>query len=536
MRAITPVKVGLLVVLGLVAFFIFLSFIQNESMEGEMTEYSAVLADASGLAPKTPVRVAGIPVGQVTRITLEQGKARVWFTVRSDIPVYPNSSIAKRSASILGDFVLDLDPGSPSAQGGEPAGNLWAPPGLRVVPARAPRGPQGAPGTEPLPPGSEIPRVQEAPQLDKLIDSLDQITGDVKSITTSLREALAGPDNSVQRIVQNLDQVTAKLNETITSSSDSLERILANTEVVTADIRRLTEAKTDDVSDIIDNVRIITEQTRGILASIESVVGSQEGDLQETVGGVKASLATLDRSLQNIESITRKIDDGEGALGRLVSDEELGDKFAAAVYDASDYVTRLTAIQAEVTLRSEYLLNEGGAKNYVQLRLITRPDKYFFFEVVDDPRGFLERTTIVRSPPGAEEAANQEVRITRDILKFSAQFAKRYYFATFRFGLTESTGGVGADLHLFDDRLEFKVDVFEFANPDKDYPRVKAYMNLLFLSHLYVTVGVDDVVNPPDRDVTTGRILSGRDFFLGGGIYFTDQDLKALLGLVSGVP
>lgn len=378
--------------------------------------------------------------------------------------------------------------------------------------------------------------MQEAPQLDKLIDSLDQITGDVKAITASLREALAGPDNSVQRIVQNLDLVTARLNDTIASSSASLERILANTEVVTADIRRLTEAKTDDVADIIDNVRIITEQTRGILASIESVVGSEEGDLQETVGGVKASLANLNRSLENIESITRKIDTGEGALGKLVSDQELGDKFAAAVYDASDYVTRLTAIQAEVTLRSEYLLNERGAKNYVQLRLITRPDKYFFFEVVDDPRGYLERSTIVRSPPGADEAANQEVRITRDILKFSAQFAKRFYFAAFRFGLTESTGGLGADLFLFDDRLEFKVDVFEFANPDKDYPRVKAYMNLLFLSHLYVTVGVDDVFNPSDRDITTGRILSGRDFFLGGGIYFTDQDLKALLGLFSGIP
>lgn len=526
-------KVGLLVVLGLVAFFIFLSFIKNESMQGEMTEYSAVLADASGLAPKTPVRVAGIPVGQVTRITLEQGKARVWFTVRSDILVYPNASIAKRSASILGDFVLDLDPGSPQPGAGGASGQLWSPPGLRVVPARAEG--EGGP-SQPLPPGSEIPRVQEAPQLDKLIDSLDQITGDVKAITASLREALAGPDNSVQRIVQNLDTVTARLNDTIASSSASLERILANTEVVTADIRRLTEAKTDDVADIIDNVRIITEQTRGILASIESVVGSEEGDLQETVGGVKASLANLNRSLENIESITRKIDEGEGALGKLVSDQELGDKFAAAVYDASDYVTRLTAIQAEVTLRSEYLLNERGAKNYVQLRLITRPDKYFFFEVVDDPRGYLERSTIVRSPPGADEAANQEVRITRDILKFSAQFAKRFYFAAFRFGLTESTGGLGADLYLFDDRLEFKVDVFEFANPDKDYPRVKAYMNLLFLSHLYVTVGVDDVFNPSDRDITTGRILSGRDFFFGGGIYFTDQDLKALLGLFSGIP
>jgi phospholipid/cholesterol/gamma-HCH transport system substrate-binding protein len=130
--------------------------------------------------------------------------------------------------------------------------------------------------------------------------------------------------------------------------------------------------------------------------------------------------------------------------------------------------------------------------------------------------------------------ASQEVRITSDALKFSAQFAKRYYFATFRFGLIESTGGVGLDFHLLDDHLAFRLDAFDFANPASDYPRVKASANFLFLNHLFVTAGVDDVINPRDVEPATGRILSGRDYFLGGGIYFTDQDLKSLFGV--GVP
>jgi phospholipid/cholesterol/gamma-HCH transport system substrate-binding protein len=83
-----------------------------------------------------------------------------------------------------------------------------------------------------------------------------------------------------------------------------------------------------------------------------------------------------------------------------------------------------------------------------------------------------------------------------------------------------------------EDRLEFKVDVFEFTNPDKTYPRLKAYANLIFVKHLFVTAGADDVINAPLRDQTTGRILSGRDYFVGGGLYFTDDDIKGLIGLL----
>ncbi len=519
----TPVKVGLLVVLGLVAFFIFLTFIQDQGLKGEMTEYSAVFQDASGLAPKTPVRVAGIVVGEITRIELEQGKARVYFTVRSDIPVYPNSSLAKRSASILGDFVLDLNPGSPAVA--RPAGTRLGKPGLHVVPALAQAQGEQA-GTQPLPPGSEIQNVQEAVQLEKIFDSLDKITSDVQVITKELREALAGDETSARKLIANLDRITQRLDATLESSSVQLEAILENTRVVTSDIRGITERNTEQVDQIITNVREITEQTRKLLASVQGMVGDQEGE-----GGVREAVANLNRSLENIESITSKIENGEGTLGRLVSDEELAQKVDNAIYEASDYIERLTAIQVEVALRSEYLVNEAGTKNYVQLKIIPRPDKYFFFEVIDDPRGLVERQSVVRSPPGADEVASQEILVTREALKFSAQFAKRYYFATLRFGLIESTGGVGMDLHFLDDHLSLRVDAFDFANPASDYPRVKASANLLFLSHLFLTAGVDDLVNPRDVEPATGRILTGRDFFVGGGIYFTDRDLSALLGL-----
>lgn len=517
----TPVRVGLLVVLGLVAFFVYLSFLRTAGMQGPMNEYSAVLEDASGLAPQTPVRVAGIPVGEITRIQLEGGQARIWFTVRADIAVYPNAVLAKRSASILGDYVLDLHPGGPRSE--EEGALLRRTRGLRVIPAQARR------PMEPLPPGSEIHNVREAVEIEAIFESLDKITGDVEQITGSLREALAGDDNSIQRIIATLDRITERLEGTIADSSDRLEEILANAQAITGDLRSMTEGKGDDVDAIVTNVRLITEQTREILASVQSIVGEGD-DMRETVGGVREAVTRLNSSLANLEEITAKIERGEGTVGRLVSDEELAQKLDNALYQGADYVERLTSLQLEVALRSEYLFNEQQSKNYLQLRVIPRPDKWFVLEVIDDPRGVVTHETVFRSPPGAEEVANQEIRITRDTLKFSALFAKRYYFATFKFGLMESTGGVGTELNFLNDHVVVQLDAFDFTNPATDYPRVRARLNLHFLSHLFLSGGGDDLLNPREVEATSGQVLYGRDWFLGGGLYFTDEDLKTLIG------
>lgn len=544
----TPVRVGILVVLGLVAFFVFLNFIESDTMGGSTKDYYAVFNDASGLALKTQVRVAGIPVGEIDRIELIGGKAKVWIRIRADIPVYPNAKLAKRSESILGDYLLDLQPGSP-VPANPPTGQREDPPPAthgQLLPARflgvtdaaaapapaPPPAPTAPPTDRPLPSGSPITNVNEGVAIEQLFESLNRITGDVEAVTKALREALGGEKNSLQELIANLDHVSRTIDTTIGQSAEKLDRILDNAEAVSRDVRAITANKDDDIGAIVTNVRVITEQTRSVLETIQGIVGANEGDLTESMKGIKQALGSLNRSLSSLETVAKKVENGEGTLGKLVSDEALAQKVEGVVNDASDVLGHVRRIQTEMVLRSELLLNEEGAKNYLSLRIIPQPDKYYLLEVIDDPRGLVRRETVTRSPPGPDEAASQEITTTREALKWSAQFAKRYGMCTLRFGIIESTGGVGTNLHFFDDRLEFKLDVFEFTNPKKTYPRLKAYANLIPMQHLFLTAGADDLINAPLRDETTGRILSGRDYFVGGGIYFTDDDIKGLLALV----
>src|SRR5690606_38497772 len=81
----TNVKVGLLVIAGILAFVAIYSFLQDRQGGGQANEYWALFTDASGLSVRAEVRVAGVQVGEVSSIELQGGRARVHFTVRPDV-------------------------------------------------------------------------------------------------------------------------------------------------------------------------------------------------------------------------------------------------------------------------------------------------------------------------------------------------------------------------------------------------------------------------------------------------------------------
>ena len=61
---------------------------------------------------------------------------------------------------------------------------------------------------------------------------------------------------------------------------------------------------------------------------------------------------------------------------------------------------------------------------------------------------------------------------------------------------------------------------------------MRATVRANLFDHVVATAGMDDILNRQVRDQFTNRLLLGRDFFVGGGIYFTDDDLKAILPVV----
>ncbi|WNG37037.1 MCE family protein [Archangium minus] len=503
-KLITPFRVGLLVIIAGGFLFGFILFTRKGGLgEDEATQAHAYFRDASGLGPKSRIQIAGIPVGEVVDVKLEGTRAKVTVRIRRDVPLHQDAALIKRSESLLGDYLLELNPGTEM--------------------------------TPPMEHDGEIRKVVDVQGMEAVFASLSQITSDIQQVTGALRDVLGGDKGagSLERIVDNLVRLSDAVDLTVRASSERLDAILRNFEGVSADVRGMTASNEESVHHIVQNIEYITRDTREVLSTVQKIVGSGgEGDLKESVASLKQTMNRLDRTLANIEEVTTRVKNGEGAVGALVADKRLGQKLSESVEDLSDMTSRLTGMQTEVGLQATYLMEQGASKNSLSLRLAPRPDKYYLLELVDDPRGIIETQTVQSNPPGSGEPVIQQQKITREGIKFSAQFAKRYYFTTLRFGIIESTGGVGADFHFFKDHLTLKMDAFNFSVDELRYPRIRASLRAQAFDRLFITAGIDDIINSPRRDLNTRRMIAGRDYFFGGGIYFTDDDLKAILPVV----
>jgi phospholipid/cholesterol/gamma-HCH transport system substrate-binding protein len=182
-----------------------------------------------------------------------------------------------------------------------------------------------------------------------------------------------------------------------------------------------------------------------------------------------------------------------------------------------------------VGLRAEYNFLSHTSKEYLSIQLVPRPDKFYLIELVQDPRGFREVTNqlIISSKEGLD---SRTTVTTSQKLRFTFMIGKRVGFLAGRFGIKESTGGIGADLFLLGDRLNLSVDVFDTLT--NQYPRVKPMLSAaLWHRNLYLVGGADDVINTTRATAGAG---GGIDWFLGGQLFFNDEDLKSLLLFAGG--
>jgi phospholipid/cholesterol/gamma-HCH transport system substrate-binding protein len=532
----TPLRVGLVVALAVAAFGFGLFLIGSNLGRGSTYRVYAVFDDATGLGVRSRVQIAGIPIGQVDVVELDQrtAKAKVWLKIRRDFVLHRDASIAKRSESILGDYLLDVGPGSPS----EP----------------------------PLKDGDEIRIVIRQPSMNDVFQSLNKIAGDISDITGNLRKVLGGAEgeDNLRTLTSRLLRISEGIERIINQSGAKLDATLANFQSFSGDLAHLSETESGDIVAILQNTRDATREARDILKTIGQVVGSnqQQGEFKDTVKSLKTNLAKLDASLTNVQEITDKINKGQGTVGHLINDDKLARNLDRASTSLTNLLGTAERLKIEVSWRSELFIgapgggtidnptNLGGitantaynpwTKNYFGLRIIPRPDKWYGLEIVDDPRGLTKRVETTNDAKCGMMVCypnypNRVVTTTTERqLKFSAYMAKRYGMFSGRFGILENTGGIGLKAHLLNDALTISADAFEFANPLKDHPRVKVYLDYRFLDHLLITAGADDLVNPPrvqDPDLT--RIVSGRDFFIGAGLYFTDDDISKLIGLAT---
>jgi len=458
-------KVGLLVLVGSV-LLLYMTFAVGKYDFGEKKGYRvvAMFDSVAGLDAKAAVRMAGVKIGTVELVELEDSRAKVILRIDPDVKIGRGSEAGVKTMGLLGDKYVD------------------------IVPARGASGGQQPGERSGFYKDNELIEVTASPSdIDRLVGKLSGIADDVKQVTASLRQVFGS-----QR------------------GEKSMEDILHDLRQTTANIKEFSYALSGEGSELV--VRL-----NELVRNLNGMVNDNKDNLKVTMENVREASKSAEMALASIENITKRIDRGEGTLGKLVNEDSMYSNIDNAAKGVSDYVSKVERLKTTIAFRNEYMFPKS--KSYVTLELKPRPDQYYIAEIVSDPYARYTKTETVTSPPGTTTTSETY----EDKLRFTVEFAKRWGNLAIRLGLIESKGGVGGDFFAFDDRVKFSLDAWNFnsTEPKNLNTHMKATATWSITKVVFVNAGYDNFLN-------SSRAAG----FAGVGLKFDDDDLKYLMGSV----
>jgi virulence factor Mce-like protein len=119
-RERSPFQVGA-IGLAVITVLIYLGFSKDIPFVGEPYQLKAVFSDAQNMSTRSPVRIAGVEVGQVTKVEPFSGDSDLSVVTMkikdSGLPIHKDAELRIRPRIFLeGNFFVELDPGSPSSE------------------------------------------------------------------------------------------------------------------------------------------------------------------------------------------------------------------------------------------------------------------------------------------------------------------------------------------------------------------------------------------------------------------------------------
>ncbi|WP_320777866.1 MCE family protein [Streptomyces sp. CRN 30] len=111
-----PIGVAVVGLLVLTLLAVLAYNVERLPLVGGGTPYTADFSEAAGLDEGDEVRIAGVKVGEVTRVALDGAKVKVTFEVGDDTWVGDRTTAAIAIKTLLGDKYVALDPLGPGRQ------------------------------------------------------------------------------------------------------------------------------------------------------------------------------------------------------------------------------------------------------------------------------------------------------------------------------------------------------------------------------------------------------------------------------------
>lgn len=281
MKISKEIKTAILV-LGSIALFIFgFSYLKGKDLFSNDNVFYTEF-NYNALSPSAPVTIRGNKVGKVEAITYdyETGKTRVSFSVDEHFKFSKNSTIRLYELGIMG-------------------GNA-----ITIIPAND----------------------KEYAQPNDVLKSEVE-----HGLVTSLTKNFSGLSTGLDATLKKADTLLIGLNNLVEDDSEKgLKNAIAELNATMKSFKNLSyslnKMMTDDASKL-NSMLTSFSQTAESFKKLGDTL--DKANLGETVAG-------LDKTLNNLNSVLSSIEAGEGTMGKLMKDEKLYNNFEAAAKELEE--------------------------------------------------------------------------------------------------------------------------------------------------------------------------------------------------------
>ena len=288
--------IALVILAGAISLYIFQEQrLRIPVLEEKPFQFTAEFDNAQGVVAGQgqTLRVAGVRVGDVSKVELIDGRAVVTFDVdREYLPIYEDATILMRPLTGLRDMFFSLDPGTRSAAGGE------------------------------IEEGDSLPLANTAPDvpLDEVLEALDNDNqAYLRAILVGAGQGLEGRGKDLGRILGSLGPINRdleKLNTAVAERDENLSRLVHNLSILTRsvgtqdeDIKRLVTESNDTLAAIASEDPDVQNATRllpGALGETRDALAAAK-EFGDELGPTFNSLRPFARNLPQLNSSTTRL-------------------------------------------------------------------------------------------------------------------------------------------------------------------------------------------------------------------------------------
>ena len=308
-------KVGLLVLaaLGLLVLGIFLIG-EETNLFTRKNRYVIYFPTVGGLNTGNPVQLDGVEVGTVRAVVLptDATSSQIKVTVEVDRSyaerIREDSMARIKTLGLLGDKFVEVTTGSS--------------------------------GTDLIPPGGVIPAAPPT-NVDKLIASGEDVMDNVVQISADLRDVLHRMEQGEGLLgeLTTESETGRRVTDAVIETMESVQRVARDVETGQGPLSRLIYDQ-----ELADRVDLSFQRLDSILAELEGGEGLLPGLLHDpaTREQYDVTMSRLRGAAAHIEAFSKELEEGDGLLPRLLQDEELGDEVIGELSRVLDRVDTLT--------------------------------------------------------------------------------------------------------------------------------------------------------------------------------------------------